>query len=281
MGRVMDGIHSVSDRHIVVDEVGLRLAIFGDARLRTVHQPMFAVRDGLLSLTGVRAYLQPSRDGASIPPADFLASIEADEQRSFDRLVTRLHVENRLNAGVDDPELLDCWVGVGSGAGIDGALEQIDACAAAADGYVGRIVCEIMQCEALTAADVDRLASRAHARGMRVCVDALGAPGEALGDIDADFVKMRGSTFRNLARVRKAADLIGLLVEGWRRRGVQVLVEGIETRGQLAIAVDAGANLVQGFLLGPPKLAGAIIDDQPHSAVDILYGDNWPVVAAP
>ncbi|MBK8457257.1 MAG: EAL domain-containing protein [Phyllobacteriaceae bacterium] len=263
-----------ADRRIVVDEVGLRYAKIGPVRLRTIHQPLFAVRDASISLCGVRAYLRATSDGAMVAPTEFFASVAPTDRQSTYGLLARLHMENRLNAGVDDPRELDCWIGIDNGAGIDAADDQIDICAEIAGDDVERTVCELMNCDALTGMEINRLADRAHAHGMRVCIDALGSANEAARDVGADIVKMRGSTFRNLARVRKAADLIAIFIEGWRNRDVSVLVEGIETRSHLVTALDAGATHVQGFLLGTPKLAGTIIDDQMRGVIDLLYGDG-------
>jgi EAL domain-containing protein (putative c-di-GMP-specific phosphodiesterase class I) len=47
-------------------------------------------------------------------------------------------------------------------------------------------------------------------------------------------------------------------------------VEGIETPHHLKVAVEAGADLFQGFLLGRPALAGTIVDETPLSIATLV-----------
>jgi len=59
-----------------------------------------------------------------------------------------------------------------------------------------------------------------------------------------------------------------------------VLIEGVETSAQLACAVDADADYLQGFLFSRPKLAGTVFDPaslridtllEPHANVVQLF----------
>lgn len=264
----------LSDRGVYADEIGIRYAIWGDFRLRSAHQPLFVLHDRKLVLAGLRAYLQVMRRGVTLAANDFFASIPDSDRRELNRLVARLHGENRLMAGIDDPAAPDFWIGVDAGAGVDGALEQIAVSAEIAGAQANRIVCELMRSETIGKADLQRLAEQIRRRGMRICLDAVGTDVADIAPFDADFVKMRGVLFRNLARVRKAATLIGHLVEGWRGRDAAFMVEGIETRAEFATALEAGATMVQGFLFGAPKPAGALVDDRARDVDDVLYGSD-------
>lgn len=262
---------------ILADEVGIRHAPYGEVRLRSVFQPILALDRRTAVLGAVRAYLQPSMRAIPIPAVEFYAGIRAEMRPGIDRLVARLHVENRLNAGVDEPDSLDLWLGVDTAGGVEEACAQIDIAAETAPRGVNHIVCEIMRSEMLPASDLAALTARVRERGMRICVDAVGATYDGATLVNADFVKMRGGFFRDLAKVRRAALLIGHMIEGCRGQGAGVLIEGIETRAQFATAIEAGATHVQGFLFGAPALAGTIIDDKPRPILDILYGAEVPV----
>lgn len=260
---------------IQADEVGIRFAIVGDIRLRTALQPIFVLSRQAATISGVRAYMQPSRQARPMEAAEFYAAVPRVDRSRCDRMVARLHAENRLNAGVEEPGELDLWIGIDTGVGVEAAEHQISAIAAATDAAsAARIVCEIMRSETLEHADANWLVAHAHRCGMRACIDAIGADWDGSAPLDADFVKMRGTLFRDLARVRRAALLIGHLVEASRGRGASVLIDGIETRAQLVTAIEAGATHVQGFLFGAPALAGTIIDETPRHLVDILYGEE-------
>jgi EAL domain-containing protein (putative c-di-GMP-specific phosphodiesterase class I) len=49
-------------------------------------------------------------------------------------------------------------------------------------------------------------------------------------------------------------------------------VEGIETPEQLVVAISAGADHLQGFLLARPALAGTIFDDAALSVAALSSG---------
>lgn len=257
---------------VLIDEVGLRCGVYGELRLRSAFQPIYVV-DGLhLRLKGLRGYVQPLRAGQRVPPADFYAGLPENDKAPLARLVARLHGENMANAGVDDPDRLELWLGVDMASGIAGALDEVDIALRGLGGQSARLVAEVTRSDLVPAAMLADFHAEMRGRGVRLALDALGADG-VIGSHGADIHKMRGQLFRNLARARQAASLIQPLVETCRKAGADVLVEGIETRSQLAIALNSGASLVQGFLLGQPRLAGTIIDDAPRFAADIIYGE--------
>ncbi|RUW88902.1 EAL domain-containing protein, partial [Mesorhizobium sp. M8A.F.Ca.ET.059.01.1.1] len=67
------------------------------------------------------------------------------------------------------------------------------------------------------------------------------------------------------------------LVSSLHDRGAKVLVEGIEQPTHLRVALEGGVDLLQGFLLGRPALAGTIFNEEPL-AVDVLLGFDNKVV---
>ena len=65
--------------------------------------------------------------------------------------------------------------------------------------------------------------------------------------------------------------LLRPLLDLLHRRGARVLVDGIETPPQLLLALESGADLLQGALLAPPAPAGALLRRGPL-AIDSLSG---------
>lgn len=263
----------VADRSILVDEVGIRIGLWGDCRLRSAFQPVLSVADGRLQLNGLRAYVHATRAGRRVSAVDLFDRREAGHIDELNLLVARLHGENRANAGVDEPARLDLWLGVDAVAGIGAALRQIDNAVAALGEDAAHLVCELMRSEAVSEADLAELGRETKARGVRLALDAVGVECAA-AHFDGAIHKMRGNLFRNLSRARQAAGLIHPLVAAYREKGTDVLIEGIETRQQLVIALNSGATLVQGFLLGQPQLAGTVIDESARLAADLIYGET-------
>lgn len=268
----MNEVLGVADRPIVVDEIGIRIGVWGDCRLRSAFQPVFSVTDGRLELKGLRGYVHATRGGRRVAAGDLFDRRETRHVDELNLLAARLHGENRANAGVEEPSRLDLWLGVDMTAGIEAALRQIDNATAALGRDAAHLVCEVMHSEAVSGSELAVLGRETKARGVRLALDGIGVECAA-AHFDSPIHKMRGDLFRNLSRARQAAGLVHPLLETYREKGAEVLIEGIETRQQLVIALNSGATLVQGFLLGQPQLAGAIIDETARPAADLIYGE--------
>jgi EAL domain-containing protein (putative c-di-GMP-specific phosphodiesterase class I) len=100
--------------------------------------------------------------------------------------------------------------------------------------------------------------------GIRIAVDDFGvghSTAERLALIEPDIVKLDGGWFGQLCRHPEAEQLFKPLVATLHARNVKVLVEGIETPHHLRVALEGSADLLQGFHLGKPALAGAFFDE--------------------
>ncbi|WP_461077879.1 EAL domain-containing protein [Streptomyces deserti] len=85
-------------------------------------------------------------------------------------------------------------------------------------------------------------------QGFRICADGVGdgdVPLRLLTDLSPDLVKLDGSLLARPAAVRAMRTLCDGL-------GALLSVEGVETEGQCATALSAGAQLAQGELFAPP-----------------------------
>lgn len=260
----------VHDCRPIVDEVGIRSLRCGDWHLKTALQPVYRRQGGRLELAALRAFVLPFEARQRRTAAEFLKVVAPEERGRIDALLVRLHVGNRGNAGVANPDITDLWIEIDASRGEDDALRQIAAAAEAADDGAQHVTCLLSGSAVLGGAGLRRLAFETRARGMGIGADAVGVE---LGDmVPLDLVHLRGGLFRDLARVRKAPVLIRTLIEAWRSAGARVLIEGVETQTQLGIALDSGATHVDGYLLGLPQLAGLIIDDAPVSMATFAEG---------
>lgn len=92
-------------------------------------------------------------------------------------------------------------------------------------------------------------------RGVRVAIDDFGTGFSSLARLSrlpVDVLKVDKLFARDLTTDRGRAVLRGI-VEIGHASGMKIVVEGVETRGQLDVAVALGADRVQGFLLGRPS----------------------------
>lgn len=93
------------------------------------------------------------------------------------------------------------------------------------------------------------------ARGFRIAVDDLGSGYSSLaivGGLCPDFIKTDRSLLRGASGGGGGRALLETLIGFGRRIGATVVVEGVESPGDLSLAVASGADCVQGFYLGRP-----------------------------
>ena len=102
------------------------------------------------------------------------------------------------------------------------------------------------------AAAVDPL----RALGCDIAIDDLGAGSSGLkawAEIRPDYVKVDRYFATGIEQDPVRAEILRSVVEMGRVTGSRVIVEGIETRQQCLIALEQGADYLQGFYLGRPR----------------------------
>jgi EAL domain-containing protein (putative c-di-GMP-specific phosphodiesterase class I) len=95
--------------------------------------------------------------------------------------------------------------------------------------------------------------------------------------VQPDIVKIDGTWFAEFCRHAAAERFFRPLVSTLHDRGAKVLVEGVENATHLRVALDGGVDLLQGFYLARPALAGTLFDEEPLS-IDRLLGRDSNVV---
>jgi len=96
------------------------------------------------------------------------------------------------------------------------------------------------------------------AAGFELSIDDFGTGQSSLGrlaEIQVHELKLDRSLVRGIENDPRARRVARLIVELGRDLGVEVLAEGIETEGQLAVLRELGCALGQGWLFGRPVAA--------------------------
>ncbi len=91
--------------------------------------------------------------------------------------------------------------------------------------------------------------------GFRIAVDDLGSGYNSLSvlaELQPAFMKVDMSIVRHMDREERKQRLVDLLVRFAKATNSQLVLEGIETNGEAAVARQLGADLLQGYLLGKP-----------------------------
>lgn len=95
-------------------------------------------------------------------------------------------------------------------------------------------------------------------RGFRLAIDDLGAGYAGLGAfaaLEPEVVKLDMSLIRDIERAPTQRKIVRAMTVLCHDLGIEVVAEGIETRAELDVVLDAGCDLFQGFLFAKPGRA--------------------------
>lgn len=242
------------DKVVSADEVGLLTARHGGHVLRSAFQLVYRVRAGrMLEAVAAEGFLRPFRNGAPVPPRAYLDAMPDGKRIVAERLGMALHVANHRHLDIDG---LDHVVAVGLSPKL---RESLAALLTGSDVEPARMICCVRQANPEDGEAIGHVAAVAREYGASIAIGGLDAgqpPLDAVYRYLPDIVRIDGAWFRRVSGNAGALRLLARLIEGFKADGAQVFVEGIETRRHLATALDAGADLVQGFLLSRPELVG-------------------------
>ena len=90
---------------------------------------------------------------------------------------------------------------------------------------------------------------------MRIAIDDFGAGYSSLAylaRLPVDVLKMDREFVAGIEGDPRSAALVAGVVELGRTLGMDVVAEGVETAGQLAVLSDMDCRYLQGYLLGGP-----------------------------
>jgi EAL domain-containing protein (putative c-di-GMP-specific phosphodiesterase class I) len=96
---------------------------------------------------------------------------------------------------------------------------------------------------------------RLRALGYKIAVDDLGEGYSGLNsfaDLEPDAVKLDMSLIRGIERAPTKRRMVHALATLCRELGTPLVAEGVETRAELDILIDLGADWLQGFLFARP-----------------------------
>ena len=266
---------------IFVDEIGIRFGVYGAFRLWSAYQPIFAPQGRTLKPVAVEGLIEPRRAGRSTAPAVFFDSVPLADRLFIETMCRMLHLANFRNIGVDGLTLFFNYDPLINGH-LGRALAEIRLMTRHLDDFdlePAMLVCEITE----KAADDHVLASivrEMRRDGIRIAIDDFGTGHSTEERIDLlapDIVKIDGTWFAEFCRHAAAERFFRPRVSTLHDRGAKVLVEGIEQATHLRVALDGGVDLLQGYHLARPALAGTIFDEEPLS-IDVLLGTDNKVV---
>lgn len=121
--------------------------------------------------------------------------------------------------------------------------------------HAPRVVLEITERTGLDEVAAPKRVAMLRKLGYRIAIDDLGAGYAALGalaTIEPEIVKLDMSLIRGIEEHPTKRRVVGAIATLCRELGSRVVAEGVETLAERDAVIDAGVELIQGYLLARP-----------------------------
>ncbi|MBF0383665.1 MAG: EAL domain-containing protein [Magnetococcales bacterium] len=247
--------------------------IYGNAILNSVFQPIFSL--SRYSPVGYEGLLRGlTLDGSTVSPSHLFGEAEIKgELKKLDRCSRALHISNFKSLGLDEgwlflnlnPRMMD--------------LESISAQPQSPGQFTTqllqhfnlsakRVVVELLEKKITNESILKETVTVLRQAGVMVAIDDFGAGHsnfDRIWKFKPDIVKLDRSIIVDAIHNSHARRSLPSLISIIHEAGCLALIEGIETRDQALIAMDANADLVQGYyfsrpLSDPASLSGMVYD---------------------
>jgi EAL domain-containing protein (putative c-di-GMP-specific phosphodiesterase class I) len=251
---------SIGLAHIIRHDDGTSTGVWGVYALKSAFQPIFAFRDGKLSIAAFEGLVRPFRDGEPQSPASFFSTCSAGDRLHIETLTRTLHL---LNAGACLPREAAIFVNFDPSVFVDRAiadtaLREMRLVLHEAGIDPGRVVCEVTEQRSASQETLYWFVGMLRANGFSIAVDDYGADDSDIGriqDLKPDIVKFDAHWITQLMDSGAGFALLTTMVRTFEEQGIRTVFEGIEEGWQLDLAEKSGASMVQGYVLARPELA--------------------------
>jgi diguanylate cyclase (GGDEF)-like protein/PAS domain S-box-containing protein len=242
-------------------------AAIEQGQLRVVYQPVLGLAER--RFLGVEALLRWDHPTlGTVPPDEFIGLAEDDGLIiPLQRFVLRTAAAE-LAGLVAEGRDLKLGVNISVRHVQAGCLVPDVASALATTGLPpGRLMLELT--ESVLLDGEDRLRSDLATLGEMGCIISLDDFGKGysslayLARLPVDVLKMDREFVAGIETDRRSAALVASIVDLGRTLGMDVVAEGVETRGQFVALAGMGCGFLQGYLLGrpvPPAELRALLD---------------------
>lgn len=230
---------------------GIQLA-FDDKHLFSVFQPIYSFSNQ--ACVGVEALVRGRApvDGFPLPVNQCLAVPAGMSFADYSHVLNRLHLQNWQKIKWPDSWLFlnFDFEGLNDVAqiGIEPVLQQLKV-----NGY--EVVIEVVESEITDEGMFERLIATLRRIGCLIALDDFGAGHSNVDRIwkaQPDIVKLDRGVLLEASKSVRGQSILKNLTRLIKEAGSVCLLEGVETREQALLAMDAGVDLVQGFYFARP-----------------------------
>ena len=175
------------------------------------------------------------------------------------QLLGRTVRDSVARAATTLPERVNVFVNVH---GLELNDEELFSETSALAAFAPRVVLEITERTGIDPAAGAARVAMLRRLGYRIAVDDLGAGYAALGalaTLEPDIVKLDMSLIRDLDQHDKKRRIVTAIASLCRELGGRVVAEGVETVAEKQACIDAGIELIQGYLYARPSRGFAMV----------------------
>lgn len=228
--------------------------VYGGAKLRSAYQPILSITHR--RVVGYEALLRPHHDdGSQSDPSQFLAhSAARGEHLIVDRVSRAAHIANYGSAQRNawlflnmHPDVFNIGAGLGNFP-VD-VLERYGV-------PPHQVVLELLEHQSHDETAFQAAAMHYREHGFMLAIDDFGSGQsnfDRVWNLRPDFVKLDRSLVQraedSLVNQRMVRHMVALL----HQAGSMVVAEGVETRRQALVMMEADVDFLQGFWLGRPQ----------------------------
>jgi EAL domain-containing protein (putative c-di-GMP-specific phosphodiesterase class I) len=243
---------------LVRDERGIITGAYGPFVLASAYQPIVCLRGTGLEVVAHEGLIRATRCGATVSPDQLFAETDPEDRLFIDGMCQALHIRNYSHAM---PNGLPLFININPAIYhctdiIDREYDHLLAAVPKHGLTPDRLVCEILETDALSATVLDRLVEKLRRCGFAIALDDFGRRSSNFARYVAlrpDIVKIDRDFFIDSTACPQQFALLSRAVETMQAQQTEILVEGIESHAMLDAAIKVGATRFQGFGISRPR----------------------------
>ncbi|WP_350333064.1 EAL domain-containing protein [Coralliovum pocilloporae] len=249
------------------EDDGELVAYYGDYTLRSHLQPILACEDNSRTvLIGAEALARVALNDQPIRTEAFFDNLPDSEVKARDQLCRALHLASF--ATVNDG-LMRLFLNIFP----ESCASAEDAIAAARmiTGYLfplginpKQVVCEIIEAKVDDLGALKEVTQSIREAGALIAIDDFGCRYsniDRIFELKPDIVKLDAMIVRRAGEFNSGPRMLSAIINMIHEMGALALVEGIEGRSEMDMALESGADLLQGYFIGRPTASQTGMED--------------------
>ncbi|MEM7214087.1 MAG: EAL domain-containing protein [Pseudomonadota bacterium] len=255
----MERPENVADA-ILADAQGCVEGRYKDYVLKPAYQPIFGIDENDdWEISGFEGLVRPHKEGQVVNTADFFLDVGKKDELFVECMCMALHIRAYKTVKPENG-ILFINIDVSKFPSVDVLeTELFYTFSQLPKNGLNRskVVFEILETEILEKEVLLRICEMFRNNGFRFALDDFGTKHSNIERfllVKPDIVKLDRSIFQNFCKIKETETLLRALIGAFRNNNSKVLMEGLESSEEIALATDMNIDMMQGFALARPKI---------------------------